>query len=106
VVINDHDDYIAYADRATLVRDGDTARLRDLIDLKAPGRSPDGLEHQSSLAESEFDCLLPRMRTLALALHAGPMGAGEVVKSNAPPAGWLPVSGGTLLDLLRRYACE
>ena len=105
VVVNDHDEYVAYADPATIARNGDVVRMRDMIDLKAPRRSPYGVAHLSSLAHSEFDCLTPRVRTIAFALHAEPMGNGEVVEEVAPSPNWMPVFNGTLLALLRRFAC-
>lgn len=106
VVVNDHAEYVAYADPATIARNGDVARMRDLIDLKLPRRSPYGVAHLSSRAHSEFDCLAPRVRTIAFALHAGSMGDGEVVEEVSPARGWMPVFNGTLLEMLRRFACN
>jgi hypothetical protein len=105
VVVNDHDDYVAYADPATIARSGDTARMRDMIDLKASRRSPYGVPHLSSQAHSEFDCQEPRVRTLAFALHAEPMGNGAVVEVVKTSPHWMPVFNGTLLEMLRRLAC-
>ena len=106
VVVSDHADYVAYADDASMLREGDVARMSDLIDLKVPRTSPYGVAHSSSLAQSEFDCRAPRMRTLAFALHAGQMGDGEVVEEVAPSNGWMPVFDGTLLQTLRAFACN
>ncbi len=105
VVVSHHDEYVAYADAANIERAGDVARLHDIIDLKAPRLSPYGVAHRSSQAHSEFDCTAPRMRTLAFALHAEPMGGGEVVEAVTPAPGWVPVFGGTLLERLRSFAC-
>ncbi|MDB5808071.1 MAG: hypothetical protein JWN94_193 [Betaproteobacteria bacterium] len=105
IVVNDHDDYIAYANSASISREGDIARMHDLIDLKAPRFSPYGVSHLSSRAQSEFDCITPRMRTLEFALHADHMGEGSVVEEVAPSDDWMPVFDGTLLDKLRRFAC-
>jgi hypothetical protein len=105
VVVSEHAEYVAYADAANIVREGEVARLHDIIDLRAPRTSPYGVAHLSSQAHSEFDCLEPRMRTLAFALHAGPMGGGEVVEEVVPAPGWVPVFSGTLLEALRRFAC-
>jgi hypothetical protein len=106
VLVNDHNDYLAYADPATISRDGGIARMRDLVALKSPRPSPYGVTHQSSVGYSEFDCDNPRVRTLAFALHAGRMGEGDIVEQVPPAAGWLPVFAGTLLEVLRRFACN
>ncbi len=106
VVVSDHADYVAYADDASMTREGDVARMNDLIDLKVPRTSPYGVAHSSSLAQTEFDCREPRMRTLAFALHAGQMGDGEMVEEVAPSNDWMPVFDGTLLQTLRAFACN
>jgi hypothetical protein len=106
VLVNDHNDYLAYADPATISREGSLARMRDLVALKSPRPSPYGVTHQSSVGHSEFDCQNPRVRTLAFALHAGRMGEGEIVEQVPPASGWMPVFAGTLLEMLRRVACN
>jgi hypothetical protein len=106
VLINEHADYFAYADPATIARAGDLVRMSDLIALKLPKLSPYGVKHHSSVGHSEFDCENPRMRTLAFALHAGRMGEGDVVEAVPPSAAWMPVFSGTLLEMLRRFACS
>ena len=105
VVVSDQLEFVAYADDQSLTRNGDVVRLRDLVDLKVPRRSPYGVAHLSSHGHSEFDCRTPRMRTLSFAMHAGQMGRGEVVEEIAPSGGWTPVFDGTLLSALRKYAC-
>jgi len=105
VVVSDQLEFIAYADDQSMLRSGDVVRLRDLVDLKVPRRSPYGVTHLSSHGHSEFDCRTPRMRTLSFAMHAGQMGKGEVVEEIAPSGGWTPVFDGTLLQMLRKFAC-
>ena len=106
VAVHDHDDYIAYADPATVMRQGDLAQMRDLVDLKLPKPSPYGRQHASSTANSEFDCVDMRMRTLHFSLHSGPMGDGEVIETVAESNRWLPATPGTLLGILWQYACS
>ena len=105
MILVDNDDYIAYVDPLTISRDGDRAQMSDLIDLKSPRPSPRGNPHASSKSVSEFDCQGPRMRPLVFTLHSDQMGDGEVVEDVAISGGWLPVTPGTLLDVLWRYAC-
>ncbi len=106
VVVNDNDEYIAYADPDTISREGDRVRMSDLIDLKAPRPSPYGNPHASSTASSEFDCRNSRMRRLAFSLHSGQMGSGELVETLAESDGWLSAAPGTLLGMLWQFACR
>ena len=106
VMVSDNDEYTAYADPATISREGDLARMTDLIDLKAVGLSPEGNAHLSSRAHSQFDCATPRMRTIAFSLYAGPMGEGEAVETRGESYRWYPVAPGTLLEILRQVACS
>ena len=105
VVVDDNEEYIAYADRATISREGDRVRMVDLIDLKTPRSSPNGNPHSSSRADSEFDCENPRMRTIAFSLFSGGMGNGDLVETITRSASWLTVTPGTLLAMLREFAC-
>jgi hypothetical protein len=105
VMVNDNDEYVAYADPATLSREGNLVRMSDLIDLKSPRPSPYGNPHASSTAHSEFDCENSRLRTIAFYLHSGQMGDGELVETAAVSDRWLAVAPGTLLDALWQFAC-
>ena len=106
VIVSDNDDYIAYADPATISREGDRVRMSDLVDLKMPRPSPYGNPHASSTAHSEFDCQNPRIRTIAFYLHSGQTGEGDIVETVAESNGWLPVAPGTLLSMLWKFACS
>jgi hypothetical protein len=106
VIADDNDEYIAYVEPATIFRDGDRARMSDVVDLKSPRPSPLGNLHASSLAHSEFDCANPRMRTIAFSLYSGHMGGGDLVETVNESGNWLSVAPGTLLDILLQYACN
>lgn len=106
VMVNDNDAYIAYVDPASIFRQGDLVRMRDLIDLKAAQLSPYGRPHASSTAQSEFDCQNALMRTIAFSLHSGQMGDGDSVETVAESYRWEPVAPGTLLDALWQFACS
>ena len=106
VMVYDNDEYVAYADPATVSRDGNLAQMSDLIDLKSPQSSPYGKPHASSTAQSEFDCRNSRVRTIAFFLHSGQMGEGNVVETVAESNRWLPVAPGTLLNVLWQLACS
>ncbi|MDO8597364.1 MAG: hypothetical protein Q7R45_12170, partial [Sulfuricaulis sp.] len=106
VMVYDNDEYIAYADPATVFRDGNLVQMSDLIDLKSPRSSPYGHQHASSTAHSEFDCQNARIRTIAFSLHSGQMGGGDLVETVAESNRWLPVAPGTFLDVLWQLACS
>jgi hypothetical protein len=106
VIVKDNEEYIAYADPATISRQGNLVQMSDLIDLKTPAPSPHGNQHASTTAHSEFDCEDPRIRTISFFLYSGRMGNGDLVETAAVSNGWLPVAPGTLLDALRRFACS
>jgi hypothetical protein len=106
VMVGANDDYIAYADPASISRDGQFAQLSDLIDLKSTRPSPLGTAHASTTAHSLFDCATPRVRTLAFFMFSGAMGSGDIVENAALTDAWLAVAPGTLLDALRTFACR
>ena len=106
VMVDDHDDYVAYADPATISRQGNLVRMSDLIDLKSPRPSPHGKQHASSTAQSEFDCQNSQIRTIAFSLHSGQMGNGDLVETAAASRNWLPIAAGTLLNILWQFACN
>jgi hypothetical protein len=105
-MVYDNDEYIAYADPATVSREGNLAQMSNLIDLKSPRSSPYGKQHASSTARSEFDCQNSRIRTIAFSLHSGQMGEGDLVETAAESNRWLPVAPGTLLNVLWQLACS
>ncbi len=106
VMVYENDEYIAYADPATVSREGNLVRMSDLIDLKSPQSSPYGKQHASSTAQSEFDCHNSRVRTIAFSLHSGQMGDGGLVETVAESNRWLSVAPGTLLNVLWQLACS
>ena len=106
VMVYDNGEYIAYADPATVTREGDLAQMSDLIDLKSPQSSPYGKQHASSTAHSEFDCGNSQVRTIAFSLYSGQMGEGDVIETVAESNRWLPVAPGTLLNVLWQLACS
>ncbi len=105
VAVHDTGDYIAYADPATIRREGNRVKMRDLIDLKGPRPSPYGNQHSSSTAHSEFDCENVRIRTIDFSLHSGQMGNGQLIETTSESNQWLPVTPGTLLRILWQLAC-
>lgn len=106
VIVSDNEEYIAYADPATITREGNLVQMSDMVDLKLTRSSPYGNPHASSTAHSQFDCDDPRIRTITFFLHSGQMGNGNLVETAAVSNAWLPVAPGTLLDVLRRFACS
>ena len=65
VIVNDNDEYTAYADPATISREGNLVQMSDLIDLKSPRSSPYGNQHGSSTAHSHCGLIPAALMTLA-----------------------------------------
>lgn len=94
-----------YADPASIVRAGDTAKMLWLVDYKSFQRMVEvGYFSQKSLAE--YDCAGARARGLSVALHAGNMGEGKVIYADDTPHRWEAVSPSTLTETLLKTACK
>mgnify|MGYP006296898565 FL=1 len=96
-----------YIDPASLERKGERARLKNLIDFKAPqtDRSIGGKPYRSRQEVREYDCRDPRYRLTWFSLRDGPMFAGALVRSQADDGAWSPVAPGSLGEALWRRAC-
>ena len=94
-----------YADPATISRSDDRVKMWHLIG-HATARGIEGLRpYRSIKVHGEYDCKQERMRTLAISLHSGNMGEGEVVGASRETGDWRPVRPDTVVDTLRRFAC-
>ena len=105
VGVSDSDDFIVYADPATIRRAGNLVTMSDLTDLKFPRPSPLGKQYSSSTAHSEFDCQDERIRTLYFTLHSGQMGGGDLIETVSESSKWLTIAPESVLKILWRFAC-
>ncbi len=99
----DTKEYVAYADPATLRKDGDgvTRWMKELVDLRK--RDPYG--EMSTVSLMEFDCARGNSRFLAITYYTQPMGKGHVLRSSDSPGSWYKPSLGTYGRDVLKYAC-
>lgn len=105
-VAPDNGIYAAYADRATLRRDGPFATLLGLYDFPRGDFTPDGARMFSTTVEREYDCREPRVRLLRYLDHAERLGAGKIVTSSEGRRRWEAVVEGSLDLAYWKIACE
>lgn len=98
--------YAAYADPATLRRDGDRARLSALYDFKRRDQTPEGRSMRSTVALREFDCAARKVRLLSFIDFSGPMGEGEAVATDTNARRWEEIVPGALDERFLRLACR
>ena len=103
--VGEDDAATAYADPGTIVRNGNTATMRSLLDYKAFQRMVE-VGYFSQKAQVEYDCRERRRRGLSLALHAGKMGEGKVIYADESPHDWETVVAGTMNEILWKVACK
>ena len=99
--------FAAYADKTSIARTENSARMLGLYDFLMADVSADGQPHASTVALREYDCMQKRVRLLAYVDYAGNMGTGRVI-SPAKAKGsdrWDPVVPGALDESLLAIAC-
>ena len=97
----------AYANPATIRRSGDMVRMWGLYDFKTVQENPiAGKPYFSERTQIEYDCKGERTRILYLLWHSGQMGGGEVVYDILGPDRWIPVSPGSIIQLLLKFGCD
>lgn len=94
-----------YYDPATIVTDGEFAKMWHLHDFKAAQRVA-GKVYWSLKNLVEYDCKDLRRRTLYFSWKARNMGTGETILRRDVPASWVPVAPGSMGAVLRALACE
>ena len=95
----------AYADPATIRKNGNRAKMWDLFDLKTARASREGRSYLSTKQQAEYDCKEEQWRMLYFSWHSGNMGIGETVFSYAEPNNWGPIPPDSWVELLWKFAC-
>jgi hypothetical protein len=103
--IGEDDTGTSYADPATIVKSGTTAKMWSMFDYKAFQRMVE-VGYFSQKAQVEYDCKGKQVRGLALFLHAEHMGEGKVIYADETPHDWETVETGTLNEALLKIACK
>jgi hypothetical protein len=94
-----------YADRETIGRAGDFAKMRSLFDFSIPKLLGGKGEYRSVKFQEEFDCSQRRFRVLSLDWYADNMSRGEPIASTSVGSEWKPVSPGSVDEAVWEAAC-
>lgn len=100
------DGMVIYADPATLQRTDDIVKMWGLLDYKTPEKDGAGKRYLSVKLLQEFDCKAAQGRTRYFSLHAGQMGAGQLIHSELrADSQWLPANRARPGEILWQVAC-
>ncbi len=101
------DGMVVYADPATIQKSGDGVKMQALLDYKVAEKDASGKPYLSVKLLHEYDCKGERGRTLYFSLHAGQMGAGQLVYSEMRTGSeWLPAGRAIIGETLWKFACR
>lgn len=103
--VAENDDIRVYANRATLLRQGDLVKMWSLFDYE---RAQDGKKgrYLSSQGLDEYDCAGRRSRLLIVSEHSGAMGRGKVLATDRTENEWEAVPETGLMSRLWALACR
>ena len=97
--------YAAYADPASIHRQGSLARMHGLYDFQRQDFTPEGKALFSTVVLREYDCSARRVRLLSAIDFSGHMGAGAAVSASDRPRRWEAVVAGGIDELYWNAAC-
>jgi hypothetical protein len=102
----DNEVYAAYADRASIRREGPRSRMQGMYDFPRGDFTPNGRHLYSTIVEREYDCGTRKVRLLRYADHAGHGGEGEIVGASDEARGWEDIVEDSLDAAYLKIACE
>jgi hypothetical protein len=97
--------YAAYADRASIRRQGAIATMHGLYDFRRQDFTPEGRGLYSTAVLREYDCAGRRVRLLSSIDFSGHMGEGAPVSTSDRPGRWEAVLAGGIDDAYLHVAC-
>ena len=97
--------YSAYADKGSIRRQGDVARMQGLYDFRRQDFTPEGRGLYSTVVLREYDCGARRVRLLSAIDFSGAMGAGTAVSTSERPRRWEEVAAGGIDERYWNVAC-
>ena len=98
--------YSAYADKATIRRNGPRAKMSGMYDFRRQDFTPAGRGLYSTVVLREYDCGERRVRLLSSIDFAGPMGTGEAVDTSDRAGRWEIIVAGALDEAFWNIACK
>ena len=106
VLVDDVEEFVAYAETDTIERSNTTAKMLILYDYKAK-HAYLRWAYWSQRSLGEYDCRDKRAQTLHYAFYAGQMGGGELILNGAIlPGLWSPVPPGSVVEKFWKIACS
>ena len=102
--VGETDNYITYADLATISKSGNMAKVWTLMNFKDRQTLVEGSYHSAKI-QYEFDCEEERSRYLSFSWFLGKMGKGEVVYTNSDVGEWRHLGPDSVDETLWEYAC-
>ncbi|MFZ4536649.1 surface-adhesin E family protein [Propionivibrio sp.] len=95
-----------FVDKATVSRNGDTAKVLHLVRWAEP-QVEEGLPpYLSTIVSTSYDCIGKREKYLASTSYAGTMGNGaEVLSDEDEVEGWYSISVASMEEKLWKIAC-
>jgi hypothetical protein len=94
-----------YIDPASIQKQGNRADMWVLIDYKQPQDDRTGNKIKSDKLHYRYDCSARQFSIVTSTAHAGPMGGGAVIDTNAEPQ-MTPVPPGTTAEQMWQRACS
>ena len=98
--------FAAYADPASIRRQGDVARMHGLYDFRRQDFTPDGKALFSTVVLREYDCGARRVRLLSAIDFSGHMGAGDAVSTSDRQRRWEEIVAGGIDERYWNIACN
>lgn len=93
-----------FVDKTTITRIGDTAKMSQLQELKAPG-SAAGASYVSLKQLDEYDCKEPRTRGVEITAYPKPMAEGTAVATQKGSGAWAKIVPESMNEKLWKIAC-
>jgi len=97
--------YAAFADPATIRRNGGLATMQGLYDFRRQDFTPEGRGLYSTAVLREYDCEGRRVRLLSAIDFSGHMGEGAPVSTSHSPRRWEGVVPGGIDEAYWQVAC-
>ena len=98
--------YAAFADKATIRRNGSMATMHGLYDFRRQDFTPEGHGLYSTAVLREYDCTGRRVRLLSAIDFVGHMGEGAPVSTSNEPRRWESVLAGGIDAEFWLIACS
>jgi len=94
-----------YADKATILKDGDRVIMSTLDDLEYPNKFREGF-YASTIWLEHYDCAKKKHRMISSSFYEKHMGKGAVVEAFGPTQNWDEIHPNTASEKMWKIACE